>query len=275
MNRQASTAAVAAQSVRLSVAVALSASEPNARAKARLKANRNSLTAIAAASTRMSASEKPPSCGEKMLCTDCAASSAATARMSTATMSAATGSARLCPKGCSLSAGLPLTRKPISDTVFDPQSVRLLMPSASTEIMPDTAPSAIFAPASSRLHAMPSTPEKTPARVRAPMRSARSSPRRNSLPIRFMVSLRARRRALRFFCIPFNLYGTESVYSIAQNVRGGNFPCRKRKAPLARSAASGARERHTQRRRLARGRYRAAGGGKFFYKNLPAAVLFA
>ena len=53
------------------------------------------------------------------------------------------------------------------------RQVRLFTPSARTESMPNSAPTAIFAPASNVLQTMPSMPEKIPARTRFAFASVR------------------------------------------------------------------------------------------------------
>ena len=50
----------------------------------------------------------------------------------------------------------------MTETTLLPQSVRLFSPSASTEIMPESAPTAIFAAASRVFSTMPSPPENLP-----------------------------------------------------------------------------------------------------------------
>ena len=131
-----------------------------------MKKKRKSFAATAAASTAISGHEKSLVCGAKIFCTDSMASSAATTSTISAITSAAIVSARRCPKGCSLSAGFSLIFRPISETTLLPQSVRLFMPSASTDSAPVTAPSAIFAAASRVLTAMPIPPESAPIRAR-------------------------------------------------------------------------------------------------------------
>ena len=79
----------------------------------------------------------------------------------------ATYSARWWPKGCSLSAGFAAMRKETSETALLPQSLKLLMPSASTETSPNKSPTAIFAPARSRLSPMPTTLASVPRFARA------------------------------------------------------------------------------------------------------------
>ena len=71
-------------------------------------------------------------------------------------------SMRSCPKGWSLSAGLPDNLKPINVTTDDPASERLLMPSAVTDMLPNRVPAVILARLRPRFTMIPMIPAKAP-----------------------------------------------------------------------------------------------------------------
>ena len=67
-----------------------------------------------------------------------------------------------CPKGCSLSAGVLESLKPISVTIDDPASERLLNASATIEIDAVNTPAANLPANKKRFKTIPTAPLKTP-----------------------------------------------------------------------------------------------------------------
>ena len=94
---EASTAAVASTSLRLSAAVACSADEPMMRPSSRLNSASKSLTAMDASRTMTMAAENSTASGCRIFCTDDLTSSAPMSRISAATTSPLMYSMRSCP----------------------------------------------------------------------------------------------------------------------------------------------------------------------------------
>ena len=131
-----------------------------------LKPAIQSLSRMEPTSTSTIASENSTGSGETILATEVLTSSAPMSRIITATQSPDRYSIRLCPYGCSGSAGFPANLKPRSVTTELEASDRLLTASAVMETLLQSVPTTSFPANSKRLQKMPVMPASFPYCVR-------------------------------------------------------------------------------------------------------------
>ena len=158
----ARTAVVATASLRESAAVASIAAESIALARVWLKWAIQSFTRTDAARMTAGRRLKVTPSGVRIFPTELVSSSYPIIRMINETISPAMYSIRPWPKGCSKSGFRPAIRKPISVTIEEAASERLLRASAVIAIEPESRPETSFPANRQRFKKIPTAPDIVP-----------------------------------------------------------------------------------------------------------------